>query len=157
MKYSKLFTAARVAIVLGAVALVPVANAAGDALRGDLVEAPGIGQHLAHGQLGVQRRAIRQKADAAAQLAGMADAIDAVDLHPPRRRDEQAAEDLQDCGLAGAVESEEADHLALGDGEADIGQRAPTANGLVDIATPKRPVRAQRAEIANVTTGPSLL
>jgi len=50
--------------------------------------------------------------------------VEAGHPRPARRRVDQAGEHFQRRGLAGAVGAEEADELALGDGEADVVRRA---------------------------------
>ncbi len=68
----------------------------------------------------VERRRVGQEADPPANLVGIAGDVDAIDRHLAGGRQEHAPQHLQRGALPGAVEAQEADHLAALDGEAEI-------------------------------------
>ena len=89
----------------------------------DPAQAGDKGQVGAHGHLVVERGQVRQKADPLADLMGVAQDVEAVDLSAAGGGKEYAAQDLEGGRLARAVETEEADHLALLDGEGKVPDR----------------------------------
>ncbi len=109
----------------------PVVGAVGEADEGEdpldlrapvLPRQPGElrveGQHLARGQPGLVAEQLGQIAHAASRLA-VADRA-AEDLARPCRRPREPEEELDRRGLAGAVGTEEAEHLARVDAEVEV-------------------------------------
>ena len=84
---------------------------------------------LAHGHVGEERVGLRHLGDAAAQDVGGGTVVDAlaieVDLATPRRQ--QAADRLQDRGLAGTVRPDDAGHRPPGDADLDALQHVAAA------------------------------
>jgi hypothetical protein len=94
------------------------------------VQPPDHLQVLLAGQVLVDRGVLTGEPDGRADLAGLADHVQADDLGPPRVRRQQRAEDAHDRRLAGAVGPEQAQHGALGDGEVDPVERGLCAEPL---------------------------
>jgi hypothetical protein len=78
---------------------------------------------LPHPHLHVERVRFRKIADAAADLGGLAEAVEAGDAGGAARRRNVAGEDAHRRRLAGAVGAEEADDLALADLERYVLER----------------------------------
>ena len=82
-------------------------------------------QRLAHGEERVEHQLLRHHAEHAARAAVVGDARRApMHATPPGVGARQAGDDVDQRGLAGAVRAEQAEELALLDGEAHAGERA---------------------------------
>src|SRR5256885_2909516 len=77
-------------------------------------------QEAGHAHLVVERRGLRQVADAAAHLLRFREDVEAGHTRRPGRRADVAGEDSHRGGLAGAVRAEEPEHLARGDRERHV-------------------------------------
>ena len=74
---------------------------------------------LLGGQVAVERRVLEDEADVAADVVALAHHVVAGDLRAPARRLGERAEHVDRGGLAGAVRTQESEHLAGLDGERD--------------------------------------
>ena len=124
-----------------------------------VVEVPEVGgelQVLEHAHLEVERRALRQVAEALAHLERLVEDVVAVDPRRPAGRRDEAREDAHRGRLAGAVWAEKADDFAAPNLEVDLVERAerPEALGQVvrvdhhvgghPASEPENAVRANR-------------
>ena len=66
---------------------------------------------LVHGEIGVERRALRQQAEVTLGLAGVAVQIDSQDLHPAAGGAQGTAQQRQRGGFSGAVDAQQAEYL----------------------------------------------
>ena len=82
---------------------------------------------LVDGHLQVQRRALREIAEARANVQGVVEDVMALHLRHARGGRDEAREDAHGGRLAGAVGTEEADDLAAAHLEADIVERTERA------------------------------
>src|SRR5262249_30896329 len=82
--------------------------------------------------LRVERRDLRQVADAPLDLVGLLEDVEPRDLHRPARRGKVAGEDPHGGGLPGAVRAEEAEDLSLRHGEGEVLHRDPVAVPLAE-------------------------
>src|SRR5262249_48220069 len=79
---------------------------------------------LHHGEILVEREALRHVADALANLRGVLRHVDAVDDGGARRRPEETAQHLDQCRLARPVRSEETEDGAAWNVETHVAQGA---------------------------------
>src|SRR5262249_30855815 len=96
--------------------------------------------HLLHAVLAVERHALGQVADALAHAQGIVQHVEAVHLHAPRRRRQEAGQDAHRRRLARAVRAEEADDLAALEPEAHVVHRevgAESPREVLDVDHPE--------------------
>ena len=91
-------------------------------------------QQLADRQLLLDAGGLQDDADPVAQLARRGAGVIPEDRDAPRRRDAVALGDLGDRRLAGPVGPQQAEHLAVGDVEADAADGHHVAVALVDLS-----------------------
>ncbi len=89
-------------------------------LGGDALDRGDEGQVVAHRHLRIERRVLRQVADALLHLERLLEDVEAAHFHAAARRRDHAGEDAHGGGLAGAVGSEEAQDLARLHLEGDV-------------------------------------
>ena len=89
-------------------------------------------EDLAAGEVGIEDRFVRQEADQPLDRDAVLEGIQPVDEQPPLRRFEDAHEEAEQGGLAGAVGAEQPADLAGRDGEGDVLERQLLAEGLGD-------------------------
>jgi len=118
---------------------------AGEILLGDPVEAADEQQVLARREVGVERRAVGDEAQAPARLERLGGDVVAVDAHAPAVGGEQAAEDAQGRGLAGAVGPQQAQDLAAAHLEIQAVEGDELAVALRDALEGRRQIRHRRA------------
>ena len=103
------------------------------------VEAGEVLEILGHGQPQVEAGVLRHDGDASANLhTPLRFERHACDHRAARRRRDQGREHAHRRGLAGAVRTEEAEHLARGDGERDVVDREPAAEPLRQVLDHQR-------------------
>jgi hypothetical protein len=93
----------------------------------DAVDGGEEGDVLVDREIAVEREALGQVADPAAELGASPDGVDAAGAHRPAVRRQQSEDDAQGGRLAGAVRADQAEHLAALDAEADVVDRHQVA------------------------------
>ena len=124
----------RVVHVAQARLLLGLGDAGGHLARGHAAQPRHEGEELPHPHLVVERRRVREEADALAHLVRVAHHVVAVDDGPPRGGQQHAPENLQGGRLPRAVEPQEADDLAPLDAEGEA------ADGRVAAVVPGQPL-----------------
>ncbi len=109
--------------------------------------------HLAHGQRRRQLRRLQHDADPLAQRRAAVLRVDAEHRHVAAVARAVALEDLDRRRLAGAVRAEQAEHLALLDGEADPRDRLDVAVALAQLAHRRAARHAMSSSSAMPATG----
>ncbi len=112
----------------------------GQAWSGQAVEGPEVLQVLATGEFPVDAPLTRQdRPDAGEDPGGLFLDVEALDEDPPRGRPEQRGEHLDGRRLAGPVRAQQAEDLALGDGEADTVDRDHGLRPGGAVVSPRAP------------------
>src|SRR6202040_4144169 len=96
----------------------PVADAVDGGEEGDV---------LVDREVAVEREALRQVADPAAEVDALPDGVEAAGADGAAVRRQQPEDDAQGGRLAGAVRADQAEHLAAGHPEADVVDRHQVA------------------------------
>ena len=104
----------------------------GDRTAREPAQARAEGEELLRGQLGMQRRRLRQVADAPARQLGLLVQVLAAEPDRAGARREHACHHAQGRGLAGAVDAKQAEHLAACDGEVEAVHDHATGEAAAD-------------------------
>jgi len=113
--------------------VVELAHAAVDGRRVHAIQAAEVGQDLAPVQAVVQAHPTIDDADGRPNRFAVLDDVVARDGRAPGVRREEGREDAQRGGLAGAVRTEQPEHLATADLETQVLHRMHAVERLVDV------------------------